>query len=115
MMKPAPCALALVILTLSTMNLPAEPKPGWKLVWADEFEIPGAPDPKKWGYETGMLRNGEAQLYTADRRENVRVEEGSLIIEARKETQEVPGKPGKTSSYTSGSIQTRDKSDWFFG
>src|SRR6476660_8827525 len=57
----------------------------WKLVWSDEFDKPGSPDPSKWGYETGFIRNNEQQFYTRDRQENARVENGALIIEARKE------------------------------
>src|SRR5258708_38770134 len=57
----------------------------WKLVWSDEFEKPGLPDPAKWNYETGFIRNNEAQYYTRERKENARVENGVLIIEARKE------------------------------
>src|SRR4051794_3474705 len=64
---------------------PKPERPGWKLVWSDEFDTDGAPDPKKWGYETGFIRNNELQYYTPDRRENARVENGSLVIEARKE------------------------------
>lgn len=91
------------------------PAGGWKLVWADEFEKSGAPDPAKWVYEKGMLRNGEAQLYTENRPENVRVEDGVLVIEARKETLPVPGKKGKSAAYSSGSIHTRGKADWLYG
>ena len=58
---------------------------GWKLVWADEFNQSGLPDHASWGYETGFVRNNEAQYYTKDRSENARVEDGCLVIEARKE------------------------------
>jgi beta-glucanase (GH16 family) len=27
---------------------------GWKLVWADEFDYTGVPDPAKWDYEVGF-------------------------------------------------------------
>lgn len=57
----------------------------WKLSWSDEFDKPGRPDPTKWGYETGFIRNNESQFYTKDRSENSRVEGGKLIIEARKD------------------------------
>jgi hypothetical protein len=40
----------------------------WKLVWSDEFDKPGLPDPSKWSYETGFVRNGEAQYYTRARK-----------------------------------------------
>src|SRR5205823_2768420 len=57
----------------------------WKLVWSDEFDKPGLPDPAKWSCETGFIRNNEEQYYTRDRLENARVENGMLVIEARKE------------------------------
>lgn len=57
----------------------------WTLAWSDEFSAPGRPDPTKWTYEHGRVRNGEAQFYT-DRPDNVRVADGRLIITARKES-----------------------------
>jgi beta-glucanase (GH16 family) len=91
----------------------------WKLVWSDDFQTPAGPsgalDPKKWTYEAGMPRNGEAQCYTRDRRENVRIEDGCLVIEARKERYEVPNRPGRLAEYTSGSIQTAGKFDFLYG
>ena len=33
----------------------------YKLVWADEFDYRGAPDPNKWTYERGFVRNQELQ------------------------------------------------------
>lgn len=71
----------------------------WQVVWSDEFNDTGAPDAAKWGYEIGAnIRNNEAQYYT-NRSENVRVENGNLVIEARKESYQ-------GASYTSASIQT---------
>ena len=32
-----------------------------KLVWNDEFNGKGLPDPAKWGYEVGFVRNREFQ------------------------------------------------------
>ncbi len=54
------------------------------LVWSDEFDVDGAPDPTKWGYDLGAggWGNGEAQTYT-DNAENVRVENGMLKITAK--------------------------------
>ena len=72
----------------------------WKLVWSDEFDKPGLPDTTKWGYETGFIRNHEQQFYTKARNENARVENGMLIIEARKEvyTDPVPAPAAKGNS-----------------
>jgi beta-glucanase (GH16 family) len=58
------------------------------------------PNAAKWTYETGYsIRNNEAQFYTNDRRENVRVEKGVLVIEARKEKYD-------KARFTSGSVTT---------
>lgn len=108
-------ALVAIFLSVSFAPLIAEPAPDWKLVWADEFSEEGAPDQKKWRYEVGIVRNDEAQLYTDNRRGNVRVEDGCLIIEARKERMEIPGAAGKSAEYTSGSIDTRGNADWLYG
>lgn len=35
----------------------------YALVWADEFNQDGAPNPKNWTYEHGHVRNYEAQWY----------------------------------------------------
>lgn len=77
----------------------------WRLVWADEFEYEGLPDPQKWTYEEGLVRNNEAQYYTRARPENARVEDGVLVIEARKEDYEGAG-------YTSASVTTQGKARW---
>ena len=82
----------------------------WKLVFSDEFDKPGLPDPDKWIYEEGYIRNGEKQYYTRERKENVRVEDGNLIIEARKENLKIGG---RTVNYTSGSLTTRKS--WTYG
>ena len=99
--------LWLGIATLTSTAL-AEPPDGWKLVWSDEFEKKGLPDSTKWSYEKGFIRNREAQLYTVERRENCRVEDGRLIIEARKEEY-------RGASYTSASIITKGKASWTYG
>jgi beta-glucanase (GH16 family) len=88
-------------------------RPGWKLVWADEFDTPGLVDPKKWEYEEGFLRNRELQYYTRARKENCRVENGTLILEARKESY-TPAR-GKPANYTSASIHTQGKASWLYG
>lgn len=35
----------------------------YELVWHDEFDKDGRPDPAKWNYEHGFVRNKEAQWY----------------------------------------------------
>jgi beta-glucanase (GH16 family) len=99
----------------------------WKLVWSDEFDKPGLPDPAKWNYEEGYLRNNERQFYTRARNENARVENGMLVIEARKEEFKIPtaasrgkGKGRATkgrevADYTSASLTTQGKASWTYG
>lgn len=81
-----------------------------KPVWADEFDYTGLPDPKRWGYDVGGggWGNNELEYYTKDQLENARVENGNLIIEARKE--DVGGR-----SYTSARLITKGKGDWTYG
>jgi beta-glucanase (GH16 family) len=57
-----------------------------RLLWEDRFQKSGSPDLGNWRYETGGhgWGNNELQFYT-DRKENARIENKRLIIEARKE------------------------------
>ena len=101
--------VGILITLLAYQSVPAE-QPAWKLIWQDEFSKPGAPDPTKWGYEKGFVRNHEKQYYTVDRRENARVENGHLIIEARKEDEKNTLR--YKTPYTSASLNTRGKDSW---
>jgi len=94
---------------------------GYDLVWADEFERDGKPDPKNWTYEKGFVRNQEHQWYQA---ENAFVEEGKLIIEGRREKRPNPnykkgGKNWKETrefiEYTSSSLKTKGLQSWQYG
>jgi beta-glucanase (GH16 family) len=97
----------------------------WKLVWADEFDKPGQPDPAKWTYEEGFIRNRELQYYTRARSENARIEAGMLVIESRREKFANPGyQPGaqgnprrarEFAEYTSASLTTRGLASWLYG
>lgn len=80
------------------------------LVWADEFDYTGLPDSTKWSYDVGGhgWGNEELQYYTNKRMENARVENGKLIIEARKENYE-------GNDYTSARLITKHKGDWTYG
>ena len=55
------------------------------LDWSEEFDVDGRPNPEKWDYEVGYVRNKEAQYYTKDDPKNTRVENGMLVIEAVKD------------------------------
>ncbi len=60
---------------------------GLRLVWSDEFEEDGVPNPANWKYEQGFVRNNELQWYQAD---NAYCRKGLLVIEARKEDKANP-------------------------
>ncbi|RRB07012.1 glycoside hydrolase family 16 protein [Larkinella rosea] len=81
-----------------------------KLVWSDEFDKAGLPDASKWKYDVGGsgFGNNELQYYRASRPENARVENGFLIIEARKEKHE-------NRDYTSAKLITKGLAEWKYG
>ena len=98
---------------------PQTPKlPGWKIVWSDEFNYKGHPDPAKWGYEEGYVRHNELQYYTVNRLENARVDGRHLVLELRKETPEsfLPTSLNdEWHRYTSASLNTRNTAHWTYG
>jgi beta-glucanase (GH16 family) len=97
---------------------PATPPDGYQLVWSDEFstDSDGLPDPAKWNYEEGFIRNSEAQYYTRARKENARIENGQLIIEGRKESFPNPSSQGpRVADYTSAALETPVKASWQYG
>lgn len=113
---------------------PATPKDalpaggGWTLVFSDEFNRPGLPDPAKWRYEEGWVRNREAQWYTKADPSNTNCQDGLLHLTGRKLDTPRPNpylnKKGApwyydptrpTIDYTSGSIETRGLFDFQYG
>lgn len=83
---------------------------GYHLVWSDEFNYQGLPDSTKWTYDVGGSGwgNQEEEYYTSKRPENARVENGDLIIEARRDNWE-------GHEYTSARLVTRGKAMWKYG
>lgn len=81
------------------------------LVWSDEFDVDGAPDPANWTYDLGAGTNGwgnnESQTYT-DRVDNVKVENGVLKITAKAEN-------FNGSNYTSARIKSEGLYDFTYG
>ena len=93
----------------------------YQLVWADEFEKNGPPDPKKWTYEEGFVRNEELQWYQP---ENAVCKDGHLIIEARKARKQNPlfrkgshswREKRKRIEYTSACLTTQGLHSWQYG
>jgi beta-glucanase (GH16 family) len=96
-----------------SIEMKSKKRPGWKLVWADEFDG-DAVDPAKWDFDIGNgffdyqthtwipgWGNEELQYYT-DRHPNVSVRDSVLTISAVKESLHGCG-------YTSARLKTRKK------
>nr|MBC7612700.1 glycoside hydrolase family 16 protein [Pseudopedobacter sp.] len=80
------------------------------LVWADEFNVDGAPDSNNWGYDLGNGNgwgNAELEYYT-NRPENVIVKNGTLRINAIKENY-------NGSTYTSARMLSQNKYAFTYG
>lgn len=80
------------------------------LVWSDEFNGNGAPDPAKWGYDLGNNNgwgNSELEYYT-NRPENVVQSGGTLKINAIREN-------FSGYNFTSARILTKGKFDMLYG
>jgi beta-glucanase (GH16 family) len=93
----------------------------YRLVWADEFEVDGRPDPENWSYEHGFVRNRELQWYQP---ENAYIEGGRLVIEGRRERRENPNyregsknwkESRKYIEYTSACLVTKGLHSWQYG
>jgi beta-glucanase (GH16 family) len=104
-------SISILLISCNNKNAPktSDTNPE-KLVWSDEFNSTGLPDANKWNYDVGGhgWGNNELQFYTEKRQENARVENGNLVIEARKESWQ-----GK--DYTSARLVSKGKGDWKYG
>jgi beta-glucanase (GH16 family) len=104
----------ILIAIVALVSLDFTERPERKLVWSDEFDYRGLPNPSKWGYDLGDgcpdvcgWGNNEDEFYTNDLN-NARAENGNLIIEARKEA-----RGGK--EFTSARLVSKNKGDWKYG
>ena len=81
------------------------------LVWSDDFDVDGAPNPANWSYDLGQGTNGwgnqEVQNYTSDT-DNVIVEGGFLKITAKKE-------PSGGAQYSSARIKSENNFEFTYG
>lgn len=78
----------------------------WEVVWSEEFNYTGVPDPSKWNYNTGYIANNEEQCYTTNTK-NSYVENGKLRITAIKEP--TVDNHNTTYAYSSARLNTRNK------
>ena len=114
-----------MILTTALSTQAVEPgqteQDSYRLVWSDEFDVDGKPDPKKWTYELGLVRNHELQWYQP---ENAFCQNGMLVIEGRREHKPNPGYKQDGASwqsqrenidYTAASLTTKGLHAWQYG
>lgn len=111
------CSVATPAPTLTPVPPTSVPSPtaewertGWEIVWHDEFEGTEL-DLQNWTFDLGGggWGNQEWQAYT-NRPENIRLEDGMLVIEAREEPEFVGGR-----SYSSARIKTQGLHAWQYG
>ena len=111
----------IVFLFLLLAIAPARSAEEWRLVWHDEFDTNGAPNPANWNFEHGFERNHELQWYQP---ENAYCTNGLLVIEARREPKpnpqynpEADNWPAKRKmiKYTSASLTTRGLHEFKYG
>jgi beta-glucanase (GH16 family) len=97
----------MVLLVLAQFHVRAQ---SYQLVWSDEFNYSGLPDASKWSFEDWAPKhvNNELQRYVPNRLENCRAENGSLIIEARRDWY-------NGSEYSSARIHSANKGYWTYG
>jgi beta-glucanase (GH16 family) len=123
-MKTYPIFLLLFILLVFTQCKKEEessPQSDYTLVWAEEFDNDGSVDETTWNFENGFIRNEELQWY---QKENASINNGILIIEARKENKPTPyydpnsiywQERRQTIEYSSAALNTKGKKNWTFG
>jgi beta-glucanase (GH16 family) len=79
------------------------------LIWSDEFNVDGAPDPSKWGYDLGGGGWGNSELeYYTNSPENAFVQGGYLNITAIKQSD-------GGYAYTSARLLTKGKFNFTYG
>lgn len=96
---------------MPTTPVIGEPTPTpspWILVWSDEFASETL-NPQNWLFDKGAGGWGNNELqYYSNRPENIRIEDGVLIIEARNEEY-------MAWEYTSARIKTHYLQSWTYG
>lgn len=80
----------------------------YHLVWSEEFDYEGKPNPEKWNFDVGnQWHNNEQQAYT-DRQTNAAVKDGKLMVCAQ-----IENEGGR--KYTSARMTTHDRASWQYG
>ena len=86
-----------------------------RLIFRDEFDGEGLPNPEYWGYEEGDVRNGELQYYTPARLDNCNIYDGVLHLTLLNDRNYPDPVKGGMCEYTSASIHTQNKVKFTYG
>lgn len=107
---PEPTATPLPPTPVPSPTPAAWDREGWNMVWHDEFDSPEL-NRANWNFDIGGSGwgNAEWQAYT-DKPENIRIENGMLVIEAREDPSLPAGRP-----YSSARIKTQGLHSWKYG
>ena len=106
---------ALIGMSLLCSTVPAIA--GWQVEWIDKFEGSSV-NWDNWTAQTNANYNNEVQCYTDDDssdEKNYDVSDGVLKIIARKKSNSCTGLNGITKSWTSGRLNSKDKSEFLYG
>ena len=98
--------LMVAVLGMVACSSTKSPYEGYELVWADEFDVDGAPNPENWTYQLmrkGQVNNEEQEYIES--LDNAWVEDGILHVKAIKEGERI----------TSARLITRGKQEWLYG
>ena len=102
------------------INIQASVPISYQLIWSDEFDVDGVPNPVNWSIETGYGDNGwgnnEWQLYTTSP-DNIKVEAGNLVITADCSVASTAPEncAQRDGTITSGKVITQDKFSFRYG
>jgi beta-glucanase (GH16 family) len=120
-LRDVPRAALLAFVALCAVASSGWADDGYRLVWSDEFDRDGVPNPEDWTYEHGFVRNEELQWYGP---QNAYCRGGRLVIEARREQVVNPRYDAESrrwnrrraeAEYTSASVTTRKRKQWLYG
>ena len=97
--------LSLQFLSSSASKALCEPSPGWRLVWADEFEGDTLNTSNWTPQDKASPRNHELEDYDPA---NVLVRDGNLVLVSKREKRD-------GMNYTSGLVNSRNKAAFRYG
>lgn len=94
-------------------NVIFDGNPNWTMIYGDEFNTDGKPDPARWTVDPrpkGWI-NGEQQVYTDTTHDNARVKNGQLIITGKRNYPT----GDSTAPWSSARVISQNKMDFKYG